>query len=198
MTRKGLYRIGITGICGVGLVLAGPQLAGGSTTHRAPAAIPALSGKVTHVPFSASYKGAATLVVVSNGTSGSASIHNAHGTGSAHVIGAGSFKQVGKANAPSFGQQGSDYCSKFTGEALLRGAKGTITLKVIGASEVCSNTDSGVATAQVEKGKAEVIHATGAATGVTGIVGFTGKLVTNSTETSGTFVLTLKGNLAKK
>ena len=195
MTGKGIYKV-LAGLFGASLVLAVPAVAGARTVaHPTTASAPRAAAKKHHVAFSASYRGTATLVIVNNGSSGSATIHNAKGTGAASVIHAGSFKQLGAAKAPSFGQQGAKYCSAFSGEALLTGTKGTLTVKVLAGSEVCSNTDSGVATAQVEKGRVELVKGTRALKGAKGTLAFTGKLVTNKAETSGSFSLVLKGTV---
>lgn len=193
---KAIFQVCVA-LFGAGLMLAVPAVAARATTHRSTSRDTVLGspGSVKRVAFSGTYKGSATLVVINNGTSGSASVHNAYGTGSASIIGAGTFKQIGSASAPSFANQAGKYCSKFGGEAVLTGSKGTITLKVSGPAEVCSSTATGAATAQVEKGEAEVVAATGAAKGATGTVKFTGKMVTNKAETSGSFTLSLTGTI---
>lgn len=195
MATKWLYRIG-AGLIGAGMLAAVPIAAGGATATVKPAVFShPIRG---HMVFNASYKGRATIVVVNNGTSGSASVHNAKGKGKAGLLGTSTFKQLGAAKAPSFSNQQGKYCSKFTGEAILTGKKGAITIKAVSPSEVCSNKDSGSATAIVEHGKAEIVKGTGSAKGMTGTLTFTGKMVTNKSETSGDFSMALKGKVSTK
>lgn len=184
MLKRIRYQL-LAGLCGAAVVLAIPAAAGATA--------------VKHTSFTGTYTGKATLVVINNGSSGSATLANSKGTGKSSIIGSGSFTQVGKAAAPAFSDSGSSYCSAFSGEAILKGSAGTITLKVSGSTEVCSNKDSGAATATVVKGTAVIVKGTGKAAKLSGTLSFTGAtLTTNSSETSGNFKITLKGTLTVK